>query len=80
MLSRNKVGLTEVGPGHNCPISLMVERRSFKPNAQVRFLYRGNLYGYSLIGKTLVSKISIVGSSPTTRVIILFSFILIFYV
>jgi hypothetical protein len=31
------------------------------------FLLLGRFYGYSLIGKTTVSKIVVVGSSPTIR-------------
>jgi hypothetical protein len=47
----------------------MAERRSFKPTIRVRFPYQGLFSRYSLIGKTLVFKINVVGSNPTTYVL-----------
>lgn len=46
-------------------VSIGVVQRSFNPLTRVRFPHQAR---YSLNGKTLVSKISIIGSSPITSV------------
>ena len=53
------------------PVSIVVVQWSFKPLTRVQFPHRGLYFiheGIVSIGKTMVFKIKIVGSNPTTFV------------